>query len=240
MSTPRFGLGGSPAAQSCAGEELSTGRKPWGGFTLVELLVVMALVTLLAAILLPVLGAARERARQSACLSNLRQIGQAQLLYAQDWDDRLPDWYTFAPPRPKPFGPYRYWTEYLQPYLRSKAVLHDPSARWASGVPEDEKLAEYALVTWGQHGRGTQTDPYWQWPGSTFRVSEVVRPTETLALVDGWATVSWEGADLRRHGEGMNACFVDGHTRWLKGEEFWRMDTNGQGFYWMHYAAADR
>jgi prepilin-type processing-associated H-X9-DG protein/prepilin-type N-terminal cleavage/methylation domain-containing protein len=240
MSAPRSGLGGSPAAQCSAGEEISTGPKPWGGFTLAELLVVIALVTILAAILLPVLGAARERARQTACLSNLRQIGQAQILYLQDWDDRLPDWYTFAPPRPQPFGAYRYWTESFRPYLRSAAILHDPSARWPGPLPEDERLAEYALVTWGQHGRGTRTDPYWQWPGSTFRVSEVVRPAETLALVDGWATVRWEGADLRRHGEGMNVCFVDGHGGRLRAEEYWRVDTDGKGFYWMHYAAADR
>jgi prepilin-type N-terminal cleavage/methylation domain-containing protein/prepilin-type processing-associated H-X9-DG protein len=228
------------AMQASAGEEISTGRKPWGGFTLVELLVVIALMAVLAGLLFPVLRSVRERAGQSTCLSNLRQIGQAQLLYVQDWDERLPDWYTFAPPRPQPFGPYRYWTETFQPYVRSTAILHDPSARWPWSLSEDERLAEYVLVTWGQHGRGTRTDPYWQWPGSTFRVSEVVRPTETLALVDGWATVYSEAADLRRHGEGMNVCFVDGHGGWLRAEAFWRVDSDGAGFHWMHYATADR
>jgi RNA polymerase sigma factor (sigma-70 family) len=54
--------------------------KPSGGFTLVELLVVLALIALLAGMLLPVLGSVRERAHQTTCLSNLRQIAQAQLL----------------------------------------------------------------------------------------------------------------------------------------------------------------
>ena len=65
-------------------------RGATAGFTLVELLVVIAIIAILAAILFPVLAAAREKARQTACLSNLRQIGTAAQLYAQDYDERLP------------------------------------------------------------------------------------------------------------------------------------------------------
>lgn len=60
------------------------------GFTLVEILVVMAIITLLAAVLLPVFAKVRERGRQIACLSNLRQLGLATFQYAQDSDDRYP------------------------------------------------------------------------------------------------------------------------------------------------------
>lgn len=60
------------------------------GFTLIELLVVIAIVVLLAALLFPVLSRARERARQTQCLSNLRQLGLATFQYAQDSDDRYP------------------------------------------------------------------------------------------------------------------------------------------------------
>lgn len=59
-------------------------------FTLIELLVVIAIIVLLAAILLPVLSKAKESSRSAACLSNLRQIGIALQLYAQDNHNRLP------------------------------------------------------------------------------------------------------------------------------------------------------
>ena len=60
------------------------------GFTLVELLVVMAVIALLAAMLFPVFASARGAARKSVCLSNLRQLGMAVSLYSQDYDDFYP------------------------------------------------------------------------------------------------------------------------------------------------------
>src|SRR5207244_1927725 len=63
-------------------------QKP--AFTLIELLVVIAVIAILAAILFPVFAQARERARMSACLSNMRQIGTSLMLYAQDYDETLP------------------------------------------------------------------------------------------------------------------------------------------------------
>lgn len=223
-------------------------RRPRGrfGFTLLELLAVIAVVALLAAMLLPILTSARERARQTTCLSNLRQIAQAQLLYLQDWDERFPHWFFPAPARPAPLGEYVYWTEYFRPYLRSPEILHDPGDFWIWDLPREEKLAEYALGTWGRTGKGTLQNPYWQWPGyrqwpgPPLSLAEVRRSAETITVMDGWTTPGWTGVDLRRHHGGMDAAFVDGHARWLTEGEFWREDTDGHGVYWMHYAAADR
>src|SRR2546421_763538 len=65
-------------------------RKTWRGFTLIELLVVIAIIAILAAILFPVFAQARERARQASCLSNIKQLGTALLMYVQDYDETLP------------------------------------------------------------------------------------------------------------------------------------------------------
>src|SRR3954465_9733831 len=60
------------------------------GFTLIELLVVIAIIAILAAILFPVFAKAREKARQSSCSNNLKQLGVAFITYSNDWDERFP------------------------------------------------------------------------------------------------------------------------------------------------------
>lgn len=62
------------------------------GFTLIELLVVIAIIAILAAILFPVFARAREQARKTSCLSNLKQIGTSMMMYVQDYDERFPAW----------------------------------------------------------------------------------------------------------------------------------------------------
>ena len=78
------------------------------GFTLIELLVVIAIIAILAAILFPVFAAAREKARQSTCASNQKQIGLACVQYVQDYDET---YYQNLWPGGCPQGETGYWTD---------------------------------------------------------------------------------------------------------------------------------
>lgn len=92
-------------------------------FTLIELLVVIAIIAILAAILFPVFAQAREKARQAACLSNLKQVGLAQMMYIQDYDEH------FVTSWAKGFvGDYNF---NIQPYIKNYDILICPSKKIA-------------------------------------------------------------------------------------------------------------
>jgi prepilin-type N-terminal cleavage/methylation domain-containing protein len=102
-------------------------------FTLIELLVVIGIIALLAAILFPVFAQTRGKARESVCLSNLQQIGAANLMYASDWDDR-PVWggdpvdlSGKAWPGNSDVENMKPQHVVLMPYLKNKDVWHCPA-----------------------------------------------------------------------------------------------------------------
>jgi prepilin-type N-terminal cleavage/methylation domain-containing protein/prepilin-type processing-associated H-X9-DG protein len=119
------------------------------GFTLIELLVVIAIIAILAAILFPVFAKAREKARQTSCLSNARQMATAAISYAQDYDECLPVACTWCNRSPNPAG---YWasdarnTQYfvqMNPYIKNWQIFACPSTK--NGNCQNGSIAHFGV-----------------------------------------------------------------------------------------------
>lgn len=103
----------------------STQRSKTSGFTLIELLVVIAIIAILAAILFPVFAQAREKARQSSCISNSKQLNMALLMYVQDYDEQFPSGrYNPAYPNAADFG--KGWAGQIYSYTKNVGILKCP------------------------------------------------------------------------------------------------------------------
>jgi prepilin-type N-terminal cleavage/methylation domain-containing protein/prepilin-type processing-associated H-X9-DG protein len=99
----------------------------WRAFTLIELLVVIAIIAILAAILFPVFAQARDKARQSMCLNNMKQLGLGYYMYAQDYDEMLPASQFWDPAMNTNVTPHMKWYHVIQPYLKNNHVTQCPS-----------------------------------------------------------------------------------------------------------------
>jgi prepilin-type N-terminal cleavage/methylation domain-containing protein/prepilin-type processing-associated H-X9-DG protein len=177
-----------------------TGPRPaWGGFTLVELLVVVAIIAVLAGLLFPVFAQAREKGRQTYCLSNLRQMSAAMMLYTEDHDGFYPP--AIGRDGRRPIDVDATWMHFLEPYLKSSGVFIDPS----SGAPQ-EPLHNYgyapSIRTMGYDAISLIVDPWgiamWEGLGGYYgrpigwyreeipsrNVADVARPTETVLVCD--------------------------------------------------------
>jgi prepilin-type N-terminal cleavage/methylation domain-containing protein/prepilin-type processing-associated H-X9-DG protein len=162
------------------------------GFTLVELLVVIAIIAILAAILFPVFAQAREKARQTTCLSNLRQIGAAAQMYAQEYDERLPGTELGE------MGAEYHWIEMLAPYTKNRDIFNCPSAAVQTLYPPNGIAAEFTY----SYAMNDVHDPNGGHLGAAFQpLAAITFPSETLYIVDGWpvATAAAAGTYPERH-----------------------------------------
>ncbi len=122
------------------GSSVITAGKRSAAFTLIELLVVIAIIAILAAILFPVFAQARESARKTSCLSNLKQLGTSVMMYTQDYDEQFPFGHNWTcetancsdVEKPKKSEPEYYMGSKFQlsPYLKNKQVWVCPSDTW--------------------------------------------------------------------------------------------------------------
>jgi prepilin-type N-terminal cleavage/methylation domain-containing protein/prepilin-type processing-associated H-X9-DG protein len=189
------------------------------GFTLIELLVVVAIVAILAAILFPVFARAREKARQTKCLTNLRQIVTAELMYADDYDEVLPLAISISPT-------WQIWTynDLLGPYTKNGDIFKCPS----DGVG----AVDLTSLGLGRFSYGPNT----KWVANNTRfvhgilamgypsasLGDIEYPAEMPSLADAEGALypdfisTVEAA--RRHNGGCNVSYVDGHAKWLPPE----------------------
>jgi prepilin-type N-terminal cleavage/methylation domain-containing protein/prepilin-type processing-associated H-X9-DG protein len=210
------------------------------GFTLIELLVVIAIIAILAAILFPVFAKARDRARQSLCQSNLKQMGLAVLQYCDDNDERMPyqlydDQYydvAFTGGAKTPS-----WLMALWPYLKNKNGV--------TGCPTNDKrryggetmyntsyffiryctsrtLAEFksasgVVMMW-------ERDEFAPFIGTYPNPN--VRPPKTSPISWDLGPQPWKFSCV--HSGGSDYLFADSHVKWLRPEQqteqmFWEL-----------------
>ena len=202
------------------------------GFTLIELLVVIAIIAILAAILFPVFAQAREKARQTACLSNMKQLGLAAVMYAQDYDECLPIASTAAPATfPGENGntitTTGYWWITIHPYTKSWNIMFCPSLGKSKGYPKSgSNTGSYAANYRGAIGRRVavsmashdQPASLIMFTESRLRWNDVstsgrwgyyaVAPTMQFPESNGY----WWHIEFR-HQNMVNIAFADGHAK---------------------------
>jgi prepilin-type N-terminal cleavage/methylation domain-containing protein/prepilin-type processing-associated H-X9-DG protein len=137
----------------------SSVNRSWktAGFTLIELLVVIAIIAILAAILFPVFAQAREQARKTVCLSNLKQLNLGVQMYIQDYDETIPLLAVSNPGDCSDAGnSVATWQDTVQPYVKNFQVLYDPDAYFKGstlvwGAPPPHRFYDY-LTSYGMMG----------------------------------------------------------------------------------------
>lgn len=180
-------------------------------FTLIELLLVVAVITILAGLFLPALKTAKEKGSQIQCMDNLKQMGIGMMFYINDNNSYLPNLYDNSA-----------WYDKINFYLNNQRIFLCPSF----------SNATYGTaLSYGYNGIGLGTIATTLTSKAPFymRIENIKKPSDIVAVADSSkAGVAWGGYFISwgllssfhvaetRHGCGCNFLFVDGHIKWYK------------------------
>ena len=212
------------------------------GFTLIELLVVIAIIAILAAILFPVFAQARDAARKTTSLSNMRQIGMALNMYLQDNEETFfftresATWlgYDQDPEELEEMAFYNV----LGPYVKNNGIWYSPSDRLANKGGTSYSVNAHLEYAWPLASIGRPADTIYMTDRSDIPPAD---PTEDPEEHYSWwtfanpaitnlgqlpSTIDWDAVNVqispRRYtGEVASYLFVDGHVKAMKFEQTW-------------------
>lgn len=223
------------------------------GFTLIELLVVIAIIAILAAILFPVFARAREKARQTSCLSNIKQIMTAWNMYANDYDGQFTHHvYNYG-------SPDGYWWYYpMYAYIKNTQIFQCPSDEPRGFVNDPMEECSYGMNWLYCNGRYIKSSTgVWVYddtvPGP-YNVGGCLdfidEPADTICITDvgpgsPYVNDAQSGAGYYaayfdkvadRHNDGVNCGYIDGHAKWNKKSQIREWERwNATGFCWRDY-----
>ncbi len=204
---------------------------PRRAFTILELLIVLGIVAVLAAIIFPVFARARQNARRASCQTHLKQIGLGMMQYARDYDEKMPLSLTVQGET---------WVDILHPYIKSDAVFLCPNDLTPFPLPNPyRRRTSYALNQLYAH---IPRERLFSTPGSgphSINLAKIQSPAGTIAAGDSsdYLQVTMAprstsvalalnaappsfgdggklGRFVGRHLDGTNWLFLDGHVKW--------------------------
>jgi prepilin-type N-terminal cleavage/methylation domain-containing protein len=219
------------------------------GFTLIELLVVIAIIAILAAILFPVFARARDKANQTACISNLKQLATSIMMYVQDYDEKMLFAYYQYPNQTCMFASYTYTRWFgvpLWPYYQNVDVLRCESYKFGVVLPPWSAYSASAAnpnsYGYNSYCLGHRYDP--ESSSRMYRgvsLGEIPRPSEIIMLGPRYClagdavqrSITYYYCLPQAHGMGDNFAFCDGHVKWVGMDT--RAYTGSSSLYWTYW-----
>ncbi len=211
-------------------------QPPKRGFTLIELLVVIAIIAILAAILFPVFARAREKARQTHCLNNIKQLGIGFRVYMDDWDNTFPNsgcvgnkgWVLTK-------GHHEVFVEQgvIFPYVRNKEsyfCLSDP-------LKDVNRLSYSMNQCLNTTAQLTKTESDVRFPSSTILLMEESEKSALGRGLNDGCFYPYFANDLpaNRHTRGGNFLLADYHAKWIAETELIFQGEKKRGAKWAWY-----